>query len=134
MADKADGRRLHGSEESVPDALPRKWTRPRSSFIDLLFGSLSIQLSCADGSVIQIPLNLIQGDALPQHLRSSPVTEIVRVDVGEPERGGCSLDNAPRGVGGEGLASGLGPRTRVADAQRRRTWIAAGLERRSHGG
>ena len=84
--------------------------------------------------MVQIPLNLIQGDALAQHLRSSPVTEIVRVDVREPERDGCSLENAPRGVGGEGLASGLGPRSRVADEQGRRTWIAAGLEIRSHGG
>ena len=74
-----------------------KRTRPRSSPIDLLLGSLGVKLRGLDAAVVEVALHLIDRHTLPEHLRRPPVAEIVRMDVWQTEVPGGLLDHRPGG-------------------------------------
>ena len=77
-----------------------KRARSRSSLVDLLLGRLGIELRGLDVAVVEVALDLVDGHTLAQHLRRSPMAEIIGMDMRQAQVPGGLLDHPPGGVDG----------------------------------
>jgi hypothetical protein len=78
--------------------------------------------------VIEKTLHPIDRDSLAQHLCGAPLTEVVRMDMGEAQVFRGFLGDTPGGIRRKGLAARCGPGLGVPHKERRRSAISSAFE------
>ena len=111
LAPQGGARKAQGSGHQ---SCTSNWICSCPRLINGLIGRLRIELCCANGTMVEVSLHLVDGNPLTEHLSSPPVAEVMRMDSGQPQIGGRLPNHVPGRIWGEGLAPFLGAIPRVA--------------------